>query len=164
MSDDTVHVENRKLAPIEKFMNAVYYVLDTPVTFFREKVVEPQRSKHTYYYYHRKFKRVPSIDQCEVGDTPCFVEAHEQFRRDRMVDTEILSILRHRREKCMAFEGNDWKHKCQKTIEDYMTAETNWFIKYGDLGIYGTVRDAYMKQKHRLIWERRHPPEEDEEY
>lgn len=26
----------------------------------------------------------------------------------------------------------------------------------GDLGVYGSVKDAYMKQKHRLIWERRH--------
>ena len=26
----------------------------------------------------------------------------------------------------------------------------------GDLGAYGTVKDAYMKQKHRMIWERRH--------
>lgn len=26
----------------------------------------------------------------------------------------------------------------------------------GDLGVYGNVKDAYMKQKHRLIWERRH--------
>ena len=28
----------------------------------------------------------------------------------------------------------------------------------GDLGAKGTVRDAYMKQKHRMIWERRHGP------
>ena len=26
----------------------------------------------------------------------------------------------------------------------------------GDLGAFGTCRDALMKQKHRLIWERRH--------
>ena len=26
----------------------------------------------------------------------------------------------------------------------------------GDLGRYGDVKTAYMKQKHRLIWERRH--------
>lgn len=28
----------------------------------------------------------------------------------------------------------------------------------GDLGGYGSARDCYMKQKHRLIWERRHGP------
>lgn len=35
--------------------------------------------------------------------------------------------------------------------------ELNFFIKYGELGQEGDVRDAYMKQKHRMIWERRHP-------
>lgn len=28
----------------------------------------------------------------------------------------------------------------------------------GDLGGYGDAKAAYMKQKHRLIWERRHGP------
>lgn len=28
----------------------------------------------------------------------------------------------------------------------------------GDLGAYHNVKSAYMKQKHRLIWERRHGP------
>jgi NADH dehydrogenase (ubiquinone) 1 beta subcomplex subunit 10 len=31
-------------------------------------------------------------------------------------------------------------------------------IPDGDLGAYGKVQDAYMKQKHRMIWERRHGP------
>lgn len=28
----------------------------------------------------------------------------------------------------------------------------------GDLGAYHNAKVAYMKQKHRLIWERRHGP------
>lgn len=28
----------------------------------------------------------------------------------------------------------------------------------GDLGAYGDVKTAYMKQKHRMVWERRHGP------
>lgn len=48
-----------------------------------EKIVEPNRQKRKYYYYHRKFNRVPTIDTCEIGDLTCFVEAHEQFRRDK---------------------------------------------------------------------------------
>jgi len=28
----------------------------------------------------------------------------------------------------------------------------------GDLGFKGTSIDCYMKQKHRMIWERRHGP------
>ncbi len=36
-------------------------------------------------------------------------------------------------------------------------SDLNFFIKYGELGCEADVRDAYMKQKHRMIWERRHP-------
>lgn len=32
------------------------------------------------------------------------------------------------------------------------------FCLDGDLGGYGKSRDAYMKQKHRMIWERRYGP------
>lgn len=32
------------------------------------------------------------------------------------------------------------------------------FISDGDLGYYHNVQSAYMKQKHRMIWERRHGP------
>lgn len=35
--------------------------------------------------------------------------------------------------------------------------ELNFFIKYGELGSEADVRDAYMKQKHRMIWEKRNP-------
>lgn len=33
-----------------------------------------------------------------------------------------------------------------------------WYGLDGDLGAYGDVRAAYMKQKHRMVWERRHGP------
>lgn len=46
---------------------------------------------------------------------------------------------------------------CAKLIEDYEEAELNWFIKYGELGWGADAADCYMKQKHRMIWERRHP-------
>lgn len=65
--------------------------------------------------------------------------------------------------------------RCQKIFKDYKDAEVNWFIKCttvtcfccvvlivivldGDLGAYHNVKTAYMKQKHRMIWERRHGP------
>lgn len=32
------------------------------------------------------------------------------------------------------------------------------FLLDGDLGAYGDAEKALMKQKHRLIWERRHGP------
>lgn len=31
-----------------------------------------------------------------------------------------------------------------------------YFLADGDLGFYGNSLTAFMKQKHRLIWERRH--------
>jgi NADH dehydrogenase (ubiquinone) 1 beta subcomplex subunit 10 len=33
-----------------------------------------------------------------------------------------------------------------------------FFKKDGDLGGYANAKHCYMKQKHRLIWERRHGP------
>lgn len=42
-------------------------------------------------------------------------------------------------------------------IEDAEEADLNFFIKYGELGAESDVRDAYMKQKHRMVWERRNP-------
>jgi len=40
----------------------------------------------------------------------------------------------------------------------YSTGTRCALIADGDLGAYGKVEDAYMKQKHRMIWERRHGP------
>lgn len=44
---------------------------DAPVTWFREKVVEPLRDRNRLPYYHRKLTRVPDIDQCGVNDLVC---------------------------------------------------------------------------------------------
>ncbi|XP_071512523.1 NADH dehydrogenase [ubiquinone] 1 beta subcomplex subunit 10 [Panulirus ornatus] len=138
------------------FMQAVHRTLDKPTTWFRDNIVASNRPE--YYWYHRQFRRVPTIDECYTDDIVCFIEANEQFKRDRMVDNEVLSILRLRKEDCMLYEGPDEIQKCAKIKEDYAKAAENWFIKYGDLGVYGNVVDAFMKQKHRMIWERRHGP------
>ncbi|XP_064594527.1 NADH dehydrogenase [ubiquinone] 1 beta subcomplex subunit 10-like [Liolophura sinensis] len=147
--------DDRPATRAEKYLSSVFKILDGPATFFREKIVEPCRGPK-YYYYHRRFRRVPTIDTCEVGDVLCHFEADEQFKRDKKVDSKILTILRQRRQECEAYEGPDAPKKCQKFVKDLADAEENWFIKYGDLGVSATVTDAYMKQKHRLIWERRH--------
>ena len=34
----------------------------------------------------------------------------------------------------------------------------NFYIKYGDLAFYSDAKDILMKQKHRMVWERRHGP------
>jgi len=41
------------------------------------------QSRNKLQYYHRHYRRVPTIDMCEIGDEICFFEAEEQFRRDR---------------------------------------------------------------------------------
>ncbi|KAL5018571.1 hypothetical protein ScPMuIL_004293 [Solemya velum] len=87
---------------------------------------------------------------------PCRYEAAEQYKRDKLVDNQIVKILRQRKLECYAYEGADAERKCHKVVEDYEGAATNWFIKYGDLGANTDVVDALMKQKHRLIWERQH--------
>ncbi|KAK3888404.1 hypothetical protein Pcinc_007532 [Petrolisthes cinctipes] len=114
------------------------------------------------------FRRVPTIDECYTDDIVCFVEANEQFKRDRMVDNEVLSILRQRHHDCILYEGHDHKEKCASIKEQYDKAAENWFIKciiveqhstvILNLGVYGDVKAAYMKQKHRLLWERRYGP------
>ncbi|EYB95202.1 hypothetical protein Y032_0162g3405 [Ancylostoma ceylanicum] len=136
-----------------------YYVhkaFDAPATWFRESIVEPINNRNRLPYYHRKLTRVPEIDECGVNDKACFFEANEQFRLDKMVDGFILQTLRHRVDRCMNYHDTDLS-PCAKVVEDLEENELNFFIKYGELGGEADVRDAYMKQKHRLIWERRHP-------
>jgi hypothetical protein len=41
---------------------------------------------------------------------------------------------------------------------DFQRAAANFFIKYGELHFQSRAEDVLMKQKHRLIWERRHGP------
>lgn len=43
----------------------------------------PLQSKNKTVYYHRKFPRVKTVDQCEVEDATCIYEAQEQFHRDK---------------------------------------------------------------------------------
>lgn len=41
---------------------------DSNITWFREKIVEPLHDKNAIPYYHRRFNRVPGIDECGVND------------------------------------------------------------------------------------------------
>uniref|UniRef100_A0A0B6ZK88 NADH dehydrogenase [ubiquinone] 1 beta subcomplex subunit 10 n=1 Tax=Arion vulgaris TaxID=1028688 RepID=A0A0B6ZK88_9EUPU len=135
----------------------IFGAIDGPVTYFREKVVQPFQAKNKEKFYHRKFNRVPTFDQCDFEDPMCIYEADEQYYRDKLVDNKILKILRQRKIECYAWEGPDAAVKCKKFVDTYEDAATNWFIKYGDIRPGKGSREAYMKQKHRLIWERRHP-------
>lgn len=52
--------------------------------FLAESVVLPNRGEK-YYYYHRKLRRVPEIDECYEGDVACIYEANHQFKKDKSV-------------------------------------------------------------------------------
>jgi len=148
----------REPTTFEKFFQFYLNIVDKPVTLVREKIVEP-RQENRPKYYHRKYPRVPTIDECDVEDAVCYYEANSQFKRDRMVDTQILNVLRKRRMDCEIYYGPDaYPNHCAQAKEDFISNETNWFVKYGDLGASANAKSAYMKQKHRMIWERRHGP------
>lgn len=92
-----------------------------------EKIVEPNRKQ--YPWYHEKFRRVPTIDQCYTDDQACMFEAEVQFKRDKAVDNEIVSIMRQRFEDCILYEAPDHMKKCTPFLDAYNRATENWFIK-----------------------------------
>ncbi|KAJ8318007.1 hypothetical protein KUTeg_003098 [Tegillarca granosa] len=143
--------------PLDIFTGITKMLLVTPVEFIRENVVEAFRGKdgERPVYYHRRFRRVPTIDQCYEGELVCQFEANEQFKRDKQVDKQILRIMNERKTDCFNYHLDDRNVMCAKVSKEYEEAADNFFIKYGDLPVSCDVLDVYMKQKHRLIWERR---------
>ncbi|KAK3089954.1 hypothetical protein FSP39_007958 [Pinctada imbricata] len=122
---------------------------------FPENVIEPYRKKNRSVYYHRQFRHVPEVDECMENDQACLYEANVQFNRQLRVDREIVTILTKRLEDCGYHHPNNAEVFCGKELNDLLAAKENFFIKYAELGMRPDVRQAYMKQKHRMIWERR---------
>ena len=54
-----------------------------PLCISLENWIEPGQAKRRGVYYHRKFRRVPTIDQCLQDDQLCMYEANEQMKRDK---------------------------------------------------------------------------------
>uniref|UniRef100_A0A481SWZ6 NADH dehydrogenase [ubiquinone] 1 beta subcomplex subunit 10 n=1 Tax=Embidopsocus sp. OG14338 TaxID=2530317 RepID=A0A481SWZ6_9NEOP len=140
---------------LSKWNDFLYNIVNGPITWFRETIVEPNRKE--YYWYHRQYRRVPTVDQCYTDDGVCEYEADQQFFRDKQVDATIAQILKRRFENCLTYELED-QTPCYPLYDKWQEALTNYFIKYGELGHYQASRYAYMKQKHRMIWERRYGP------
>ena len=75
-----------------KMINAIPFI---HCLLISEKIVLPLRPKETPVYYHRKFARVPTIDECELEDTICKFEASEQLIRDRYIHFTYSTVQRH---------------------------------------------------------------------
>ncbi|KAF6024658.1 NDUFB10 [Bugula neritina] len=138
-----------------KISNSFFAILDFPGDKLRAATAS-FREKNKSVYYHRKLKRVTPIEDCDEDDAVCIYEADQQYIRDKMVDETILNILRQRMVECVMYYSEDRHFKCKKETDDFTTSETNYFAKYGDLGIRSQhATDAFRKQQHRMIWERR---------
>ncbi|XP_038063974.1 NADH dehydrogenase [ubiquinone] 1 beta subcomplex subunit 10-like [Patiria miniata] len=133
---------------------AFYYTIDAPVTFVRD-FVEQQQNKRPYYYYHRQYRRVTPVEDCNTDDYVCLYEAEMQYRRDRLVDQQIIIQLQEMVGECSTREGPNAKSACRPLLDEYDEAATNYDIKYGGLGAAGNAVRCMMKQKHRMLEDRR---------
>jgi len=119
--------------PLRPYYYFVNNLFDGPVTWIRKNFVLKFRGPE-YPYYHQRFRRVPSIDQCYTDDAACVWEANEQFKRDRLVDRHILILLRNRMAQCVFYnrevnEFHNFDFLCPKEKKDLKDAELNYFIK-----------------------------------
>lgn len=130
-----------------------------PAHWIRENIVLPNRGEK-YYWYHKKYEKALPIDECFTDDFVCIYEADIEYKRNRQVDRAILDLLQYRYDNC-----NFWNkttrdqeyvsENCDDIALSIEREELNYKIKYGDLPNKGTVLQAFNKQKHRMIMERR---------
>lgn len=130
-----------------------------PVRWVRSNVVEPNRGPK-YYWYHRKYPRALPIDECYIDDFPCMYEAHLEYERTRKVDRATLDILRFRRDNCWYWHQTNigefaTSDACKDIAETFEREEANYHTKYGEMTHRATVVQAFNKQKHRMIVDRR---------
>ena len=49
----------------------------------KQKTGIVEKTRKDQPYYHRVYKRVPTVDECGYEDHVCIFEANEQYLRDR---------------------------------------------------------------------------------
>ncbi|KAM9304920.1 NADH dehydrogenase [ubiquinone] 1 beta subcomplex subunit 10 [Gastrophryne carolinensis] len=140
--------------PAAIVLNIFNYTVDKPVTAFHDWM-ERQRAKNKIYYYHRVFRRVPDLSQCLEDDVLCQYEAEMQWRRDNKVDREIVKIMRERHTACKTREGASAEQNCAKELQEYAKVCKAYKSRYEDLGANGNARKCLMKQKQRMMEERK---------
>jgi len=84
--------------------NIAHTLTVKPVEWLHENVVMRFRGPE-YPYYHRRFRRVPTIDECYFHDHKCQWEARFQMMRDKLVEEAVVSVLRDRAMDCITYEG-----------------------------------------------------------
>jgi NADH dehydrogenase (ubiquinone) 1 beta subcomplex subunit 10 len=92
-----------------------------PARWFRETAVEPNKGPE-YPYYHRRWRRVPTIDECYMHDYVCMEEANLQYKRDKMVEGAMVQLLGERLTDCVMFykpilDRDDPNNQCREIKE-----------------------------------------------
>ncbi|XP_056018700.1 NADH dehydrogenase [ubiquinone] 1 beta subcomplex subunit 10-like isoform X2 [Ostrea edulis] len=125
------------------FILRVVNAFNKPVTYVREKWIEPMQAKNRGVYYHRQFRRVPTIDECYENDQMCMYEANEQMKRDKNVDKHIVRHLKFRFDDCRRTYGAAAQTRCYQTYEEWLLGKENYMIKWGDLPAQHNAIDVY---------------------